>query len=504
MLQETIAKYPRHKAIISNKTIHYQELGEQVNRVAHALMSLNVVKGNKIGLFLSNCPEFIYAYFGALSIGAVIVPINTFLQTPEIEYIVRDCQLDVFIVHTRDLPIVSGFSPKLIKRLIVIGSEKERQFICWQEIIRREPATRAHRKIEPDDMAAILYTSGTTGHPKGVVLSHQNLLANVRSCCRVIKVTGKDRILCVLPLFHAFTSAVCMLIPFYKGGAMILLSKIERKSIRKALLWKRPTILVGIPQLYHLLAQYPYFRPLKWLNPIKFCISGAAPLSMETLVEFEGKCGIPLLEGYGLSEASPVVAINPLEGERKRTSVGLPLPDVMVKVLDEEENELPPKSVGEVVVKGENVMQGYYNRPEETKRTIRGGWLFTGDMGRLDEEGYLYLVDRKKDMLLVNGLNVYPREIEEVLNNHPKIQESAVIGRSSGLKGEVPKAFIVLKENETMTPQEVRSYSKRFLASYKIPKFLEFRVSLPKTPTGKILKKILRKEEEQKIHDQGD
>ncbi len=504
MLHQTIEKYPRRKAVISNVTVNYREFGEQVNRLAHALMNLNVIKGSRVGLLLSNSLEFMYAYFGILSIGAVVVPLNTFLQPAEIEYILQDCKLDVLIIHDHFRPIISALPQGLVRHIIVVSSQNREGGLLWQHIVQQEPATRAHRKIEPDQMAVILYTSGTTGHPKGVVLTHRNLLANITSSCQAIRITAKDRFLLILPLFHAFTCTVCMLIPFFVGGSIILFSKIERKQLKKALIWKRPTILVGIPQLYNMLAQYPYFRALRWLNPIRLCISGAAPLSMETLEKFEQKFKIPLLEGYGLSEASPVVSINPPDKKRKPSSVGLPLPGVEVKVLDAEENELPPNTVGEVAVKGENVMQGYFHHPEETKKVIRGEWLLTGDMGRIDEDGYIYLVDRKKDMLLVKGLNVYPREIEELLNSHPKIQESAVIGLSAGLKGEIPKAFIIFKEEETLTEQEVKAFCKKNLASYKIPRFIEFRSSLPKTPTGKILKKNLRQEEEQKTHDQSD
>ena len=466
-------------------------------------MNLNVIKGSRVGLLLANSLEFMYAYFGILSIGAVVVPLNTFLTPAEIEYILQDCQLDVLIIHDHFRPVISALPQGLVRHLIVVSSQDRESGLLWQQIVRQEPPTRTHRKIEPDDMAVILYTSGTTGHPKGVILTHQNLLANVTSCCQAFRITIKDRFLLILPLFHAFTSTVCMLIPFFVGGSIILFSKIDRRQLKKALIWKHPTILVGIPQLYNMLAQYPYFRALRWFNPIRLCISGAAPLSMETLEKFEKKFRIPLLEGYGLSEASPVVSINPPDKKRKPCSVGRPLPGVEVKILDAEENELPPNAVGELAVRGENVMQGYFHQPEETKKAIRGEWLLTGDMGRIDEDGYIYLVDRKKDMLLVKGLNVYPREIEEVLNSHSKIQESAVIGLSAGLKGEHPKAFIVPKEKEALTEQEVKSFCKKHLAVYKIPKFVEFRTSLPKTPTGKILKKNLRQEEE-KAHDQSD
>ena len=504
MLHQTIEKYPRQKAVISKVTVNYREFGEQVNRLAHALMNLDVIKGSRVGLLLSNSLEFMYAYFGILSIGAVVVPLNTFLKQAEIQYILQDCKLDVLIIHDHFRPITAALPQGLVPHIIVVSSQKREGSLLWQNIVRQEPVTRTHRKIDPDDMAVILYTSGTTGHPKGVVLTHRNLLANVTSSCQTIQITAKDRFLLILPLFHAFTCTVCMLIPFFVGGSIILLSKIERQQLKKALIRKRPTILVGIPQLYNMLAQYPYFRALRWLNPIRLCISGAAPLSMETLEKFEQKFKIPLLEGYGLSEASPVVSINPPDKKRKPSSVGLPLPGIEVKVLDAEENELPPNTPGELAVKGENVMQGYFHLPEETKKVIRGEWLLTGDMARIDEEGFIFLVDRKKDMLLVKGLNVYPREIEELLNSHPKIQDSAVIGLSGGLKGEIPKAFIVLKEKESLTEQEVKAFCKKNLASYKIPRYIEFRTSLPKTPTGKILKKNLRQEEEQKTHDQRD
>jgi long-chain acyl-CoA synthetase len=319
------------------------------------------------------------------------------------------------------------------------------------------------------------------------------LLSNVRDGSKAIEIVPKDKFLLFLPMFHSFTFTVCVLIPISLGATIILLGSVKSlEEIKRAILFDRVTVFIGVPAVFNVLASKKFPKILKYIHAIKFFVSGSAPLPAPVIAKIEEIFGSPLCEGYGLSEASPVVSVNPRFGVRKVGSVGLPLPNVQVKIVDDEFKEKPIGEVGELAVKGPNVMQGYYNMPEATAKTLVDGWLLTGDIAKIDQDGYVYIVDRKKDMLLVRGINVYPREIEEVLYTHPNIQECAVIGVPDEAKGEVPKAFIVVKEGATLSEREVRDFCKENLATYKIPKHIEFRPSLPKNATQKIMKRDLR------------
>jgi long-chain acyl-CoA synthetase len=352
------------------------------------------------------------------------------------------------------------------------------------------------KTLRYEDVAVIHYTSGTTGKPKGAMLSHKNLLAAIDSNTDVIKISQRDKIIVFLPLFHAFTFVVCILATFSRGTRIILVKSVKPfKRVVNAILQYRVNILVGVPQVFNALvvAKIPWF--FRFINPIRVCVSGGAPLTIEVLKTFQQKFHVPLLEGYGLSETTGGICVNPLEGPQKALSVGPPIKGVEVKIVDEDDFELGPNEVGELLVKADNVMVGYYNQPEETKNVLRDGWLRTGDIAKIDKDGYIYIVDRKKDMLIVRGMNVYPREVEEILNTHPKVAECAVIGVPDKQRGEVPKAIIALKENVTATEKEFRKFCHEKIAMYKNPKYFEFREGLPKTPTGKIMKQVLKQEE---------
>jgi long-chain acyl-CoA synthetase len=353
--------------------------------------------------------------------------------------------------------------------------------------------------VTDEDLAVFIYTSGTTGHPKGAMLTHKSLISNAQDGSQAIEIVSQDKFLLFLPMFHSFTFTVCVLIPILKGSTIVLIGSVRAlDEIKKAILFDRITTFIGVPAVYNVIASKPTTtatKITKHISAIKFFISGSAPLPAPVIGKIEEKFGSPLIEGYGLSEASPVVAVNPRFGVRKVGSVGPPIPNVQVKIVDAELNELPVGETGELAVKGPNVMKGYYNLPEATEQAlVEDGWLLTGDIARLDEDGYIYIVDRKKDMLLVRGINVYPREIEEALYTHPSIAECAVIGVPDESKGEVPKAFIVVREGETLTERDVRAFCKKHLAAYKIPKHFEFRPSLPKSATQKIMKRSLRGE----------
>jgi long-chain acyl-CoA synthetase len=326
------------------------------------------------------------------------------------------------------------------------------------------------------------------------MLTHKNLVSNADSSVRAIKIVKKDIFITFLPMFHAFTYTVCVLIPLYMQCTMIIIKSIQPFSnILKSILFDRISIFVAIPQVYNVLAGKKIPGFFKWINPIRVCVSGAAPLAGEVLKKFEEKLKVPLIEGYGLSEASPVVSVNPLDGVRKAGSVGPAIPEVEVKIADENGVFLKTGEVGEIAVKGPNIMKGYFNREMETNEILKNGWLYTGDIGKMDEDGYIYILDRKKDLILVNGMNLYPREVEEILYKHEAVQDAAVVGIKDEAHGEIPVGIIQLKEGMTTTDQELRKFCKPHLAAFKVPHRFEFWKELPRNGTGKVLKREIKR-----------
>jgi len=349
--------------------------------------------------------------------------------------------------------------------------------------------------VTATDRAVVIYTSGTTGRPKGAVLTHRNLVSNVESSQAVFGGTERDRVVLVLPMFHSFMLTVAIFLPFTIGASIIIIKSIKPfRNVLFEMIFKRATVFLGIPQIFQALATAKIPWWLRWLLPLRLAVSGSAPLPVETLKTFAGRFHFPLLEGYGLSEASPVVCFNPLHGVNKAGSVGLPIPSVQVQIVDDSGHELGPEQVGEIAVRGPNVMLGYWNQDEATRATLRDGWLLTGDIGKKDTDGYVYITDRKKDMLLVHGNNVYPREIEEVIYQMPGVREVAVVGKPDAYRGELPVAFVVPAEGATLDPSAVLKFCRERLADYKLPR--DIRVvteGLPRNATGKILKTELRK-----------
>lgn len=500
MLEEVAAKHPRRKCLVfEGRKYTYRMMNQKANQIANGLNKLGVRSGDTVAIFLSNCPEFIFSYLGVAKLGGINVPVNTFLSPEEVKFILNDCEVSVIITNAELFEMIKPIRsnlPKLKHILIVQGEGVIEGTLPFEHFDKESIRFEEKPSIGQENAVVIHYTSGTTGKPKGAMLSHKNLLTAIAANTDAIKITHRDRILVFLPLFHAYTFINCTLATFSQGARVILLSSVKPfKRVINAILFSRVTILVGIPPVYNALISAKIPKFFHWINPVRVCISGAAPLAAEVLKQFEKKFKIPLLEGYGLSEASAGVSVNPLQGKRKPLSIGLPIKGVQVKVVDEDGNPVETNKVGELVVKGDTVMIGYYNQPEETAKVLKDGWLYTGDLVKIDEEGYLYIVDRKKDMLIVRGMNVYPREVEEILYTHPKVAECAVIGIPDKQRGEVPKAFITLKEGTTATEKEFRRFCHEKIAMYKNPKYFEIRPSLPKTPTGKILKKVLREEE---------
>lgn len=479
---QAVAEHPRRPAVFwGEETIRYRELAERINVAgAHLQQHAGIQPGDRVGILLKNCPEFIYVLYAILKSGGVAVPINHFLKAPEIQHIVSDCGLACLVTSPDfDETVASVTVPKLVRVGDLCGASPE-----------------LPRWVQPRaaDLAVIIYTSGTTGKSKGAMLTHGNFAANVASCITALEETPRDRMTLLLPMFHSFMLTVCIFTPLSMGAAIVLIKSVQPfKLALKEMIRRRATVFVGIPQIFQALAQAPIPFYVHWLLHIRVAVSGAAPLPHETLEAFARKFRFPLLEGYGLSEASPVVSFNPIRGVRKEGSVGLVLPGVEVNIVDDNDQEVSVGQVGEVVVRGPNVMQGYYNQPAETAAALRHGWLHTGDMGRMDEDGYLYIVDRRKEMFLVRGMNVYPREIEEVIYRLPNVREAAVVARPDEKRGEAAVAFVVPVAGQTLTPDAVLQLCRQNLADYKLPREVRIMSELPHTATGKIAKLELKK-----------
>ena len=439
---------------------------------------------DRVALWLKNRPEFIPAIFGILGAGAVLVPINNFLKPDEVNYILRDGGIDVLITEDE----LAVHTPALLAARPQLKIFKVEDFSASPSPISHLPSPPTRSE---SDLAVIIYTSGTMGRPKGAMLSHGNLLHNVESCRLVLETVDQDRMAVLLPLFHSYMLTVGVFLPLLVGGTMVLVKSLNQpRQVLQELCARQATILPAIPPFYRTLASSP--APVKL--PFRLCISGSAPLPVQVLKDFEAKFGIPLIEGYGLSEASPVVSKNPIHGVRKPGSVGLPIPNVEVSAQDDSGKILGAGGIGEICVRGGNVMRGYWNNPEETAKAFRNGWLLTGDIGYRDADGYYYITDRKKDMLLVYGNNVYPREIEENIYQFPGVKEAAVIGVPDARKGEQPVAFVTTAEGQTVEEKALLQFVRGKLADYKVPKRVIFTSALPRNAMGKILKTELRKQ----------
>jgi long-chain acyl-CoA synthetase len=460
----------------------YGQFWGQTVLVAHRLQtSFGVRRGDRVGVWLKNCPEFVPVLFGIWQAGAVAVPINNFLKSAEVQFILADAGVQTVIL---DESMKEAFGS------LAAECPQLKAFFVESLDGHAGKETAPMAELGEGDLALIVYTSGTTGHPKGAMLSHGNLLANVESCRHELKAVGEDRFVVLLPMFHSFMLTVGVLLPMLIGGSIVLIKTLHPpKNIVLEIIQHRATLLPAVPQFFRALAHSPAPVDL----PLRVCISGGAPLPAETLREFTARFPIPLLEGYGLSEASPVVSFTPIRGPWKAGSIGVPVIGVEVSIQDEVGELLPPGGKGELCVRGANVMLGYWNQPAATSEVMRNGWLLTGDIGYSDEDGYYYITDRKKDMLLVNGMNVYPREIEEVLYHYTGVREAAVIGIPDARKGEQPLAFVASHEGVQLEEKRLLEYLRERLAEYKVPRKVVFMAALPHNATGKLLKTELRK-----------
>ncbi len=453
------------------------------NRFAHALRRLGLRVGDRVVVLLPNCPEVLQAYAGILKAGGVIVPVVFLLGAEEVRHILADSEARVVVTAPAFLDKVEGFAGTIV----LVGEGTGRG---WDELIAGESETFGSVDRADDDLAVILYTAGTTGQPKGVALTHANLASNARAAASLYELDRTAWALMVLPLSHSYGLTV-MNAGNILGTKGVLLRWFNPGGVLEAIQHYRVESMSAVPTMLVYLLNYPDAARFD-TSSMRLWGSGAAPLPLEIVEPFEQKFGGRILEGYGLTEASPVVSAHRLSGVRKLGSVGQALPGVAVAILDDSDRPLPPGELGEVCVQGPNVMQGYYRLPGETARTLRNGWLHTGDVGRLDADGYLYIVERKKDLIIRGGFNIYPREVEDVLYAHPAVAEAAVVGVGDVLMGEEVLAFVALKSGAATDAGALIGFCQERLARYKCPRQIRFVDALPKSPIGKILRKELR------------
>ena len=530
-LTDSASRYPRQTALLFyGREIPYQELDDLSNRFANALRQFGIQKGDRVAIMLPNSPQGVIGFYGALKTGAIVVQFNPLYVEREIEFQLIDSgaktmlALDLFYPKIRNVmgktPLkqifltgIGDYLPSLLRLLYPLKAKREGQ---WIKVDKKPPLydfvgllKKADPKpftpdFKPDDTALFQYTGGTTGQPKGAMLTHRNLVCNAIQAATWTGMREKSEVvLSVIPFFHSYGLTACLNSTIYRAGTLVLLPRFQTQDVLKSIQKYRPTLFPGIQAMYVAINNFPRVDRYD-LSSIRACISGAGPLHLEVQERFESLTGGKIVEGYGLTEASPVTHANPVHGKRKKGSIGLPFPDTDAKVVDLEtgERELPVGETGELAIRGPQVMKGYWNRSEkENREMLRDGWLYTGDITRMDEDGFFYIVDRKKDMIKTRGENVYPREVEEVLYRHPKVKEAVVAGIPESFSVEVIKAYVVLKEGEQATEEEIQEFCRRELARFKVPKYVEFRKDLPKTIVGKVLRRILVEEEKKKKAD---
>jgi long-chain acyl-CoA synthetase len=500
--------------------VTFSQLDDMVKRFASALVSLGVKPGDKVSMLLPNLVQTAAAFYGAMRAGAVVVMNNPLYTDRELEHQFNDSgstylvSLDLLVprmiklrektgitkiisVHIRDfLPFPLKQLFPFVKKDMHKKTPVAPDVYEFMDLIKNHGPIGESRELGWEDTAVLLYTGGTTGVSKGVELTHSNMSSNCQQCQVWFPgfVEGGEVAVGALPLFHSFGMTTAMNMSMVKGWAVILIPKPEPKTILDAIDKYKATYIPAVPTLYNGMINHPDIKKYS-LKSLRACFSGGAPLPMETIRQFEDITGAQICEGYGLTESCPVTHINPFGGKTKVGSIGIPLPNTETKLVDVDDYEkeiTEPGQPGEVCLKGPQIMKGYINRPEETAQTLKDGWLLTGDIGVFDEEGYFSIVDRKKDMIISGGFNVYPRDVDEVLFEHPKIKEACVIGVPDEHSGERIKAFVVLKEGEQATAEDIIEYCRTKLTRYKIPKYVEFTDDLPKSAVGKILRKELR------------
>ncbi|HEY3060349.1 MAG TPA: long-chain fatty acid--CoA ligase [Chloroflexota bacterium] len=529
LLSASAARVPDRTAIrFFGRSVSYRELDEAVTRFANALIGLGVGKGDRVALFMPNCPQMVIAYYGGLRAGAVVVPCSPLYVESELEHQLADAEAKVIVCLSalfgrvqavRDrvpslrhvlVTNIKEYFPGRVRLLFTLAKERkdghrvrlphDGQTSALSQVMARAATKDPGIPVSADDLALLQYTGGTTGVAKGAMLTHRNLVANtlqVRAWfTNLADPDGNDVVMGVLPLFHVYAMTTVMNFSIAGGGTMVLQPRFMLEDVLKGIDREKPQIFPAVPTVYMALNTAPNLARYN-LRSLKGAISGAAALPREVQARFEQLTGAKLVEGYGLTEASPVTHCSPLEGERRPGSIGVPLPSTEAVIFDQETGTrlLEPGEIGELAVRGPQVMQGYWRRPDETAQVLRDGWLFTGDVACADADGFFSIVDRKKDMIISGGMNVYPRDVEEPLYTHPKIKEAVAVGIPDAHWGEAVKVYIVLKDGQSASEQEILDYCHARMARYKVPKYVEFRQELPKTLIGKFLRRRLLEEE---------
>lgn len=509
-LEQSAKRYPTNKAIsFGDVTLNYAQFNGAANQVANGLRTKGIQKGDKVAISCFNLPYFPIIYYGILKAGAAVVPLSVLLKEDEIEYHLTDSEAKAYFcfIGSPDLPMAkmgyTGFSkvascqefilimPQATDASAIEGVSTFGQLVAGQSPVFETEQTSA------DDTAVIIYTSGTTGRPKGAELTHSNLFTNGTMCADMIGFTSTDNTLIVLPLFHIFAMTCLMNASIYKAAHSVLLPKFDAEAVFGLMQKHQITIFGGVPTMYWGLLNYKdtenKFDFKKIADTIRQAVSGGAALPLQVLEDFKARFGVNIIEGYGMSEGSPVVTFNQLEIGTKPGSIGTPVWGVDVRLVDAEGNDVPRGERGELIYRGPNVMKGYYKKPEANAETLKNGWLHSGDVAMQDEDGFYFIVDRTKDMIIRGGFNVYPREVEEVIIQNEAVSLVAVIGVPNDQFGEEIKAFVVLKDDKTISESELIEWTKGKIAAYKYPRLVEFLPALPMSATGKILKKELRK-----------
>lgn len=482
--------FPNKPALIfEEKSFTYKTLDEMANRVANGLRKLGIEQGDRVGLFLPNIPEFVISYLGILKLGAIAVSLNAMLKAEEVQFILNDCGAKILITTAELSKQVPQVNLLVEHILIAEGGTTTTKNTSLTQLMDSAESSACAVELNSQDPAVIIYTSGTTGFPKGATLSHGNVIFNShaqKDCCGI---TDDDKLLLYLPLFHCFGQNAILNSGLSAGATIILERMFQPDKVLKTIASEQVTMFFGVPTVFILLlnrnmSEYD-------LSSIRYYFAAAAPMPLEIAQRWHSKYGFVIHEGYGLTEASPCCSYNH-KFKYKPGSIGSPIDNVEMKIIHQDGTEAKTGELGEIIVRGSNVMLGYWNRPEETQTAIQNGWLHTGDIGRIDDEGYIYIVDRLKDMINLSGLKVYPAEVENVIYQHPAVAEVAVYGVPNTLQGEIVKANIKLKPGYVATQEDIIAFCSNKMATYKIPRTIEFVDSIPKNATGKVLKKLLR------------
>ena len=498
-LERAAERNPGKVAAISEGThaMTYGELDAAASRLGNALRAFGIRSGDRVSILLANSLEFLIAYFGILKLGAVVAPVNILYRAGEVKYVLNNATPRALIAGSEFLQVVQDVWTEcpLLEHVIVVGGDPIPGTHSWRDLMREaSPGLRAV-ECRPEDLANLYYTSGTTGRPKGVMITHLNLTSGIEFEAEAWQVTAEDHTLFTLPLFHTYALIIPSLLAIHAGGTQTFFALWDTETVLRSMSEGHITFFAGVPTMYVYMTRHPDIEKHN-LKGLRVCVVGGAAIPVEVQREFERLSGVRCLDAYGCT--GWVSSVHPMSGPVKHGTLGKSLADIypsmdsQMRIVDDEDREIPPGQVGEIVVRGSQIAQGFWKLPDITRRDYRGGWFHTGDLGRKDEDGFFVLVDRKDDLIITSGYNVYPREVEEVLYTYPKVSEAAVVGVPDPVRGQTVKAYVVLKAGQVATVEEITTDCRSKIAAFKVPRVIELVRELPKTATGKILRRSLR------------